>query len=145
MLNFYISQSQGNWMNDLELQEILSQITAMQSLESISLIFSRLNNGEPFKVLSEGLPKLKVLGIKIIETDQPDFWFPFEDLVHIVSLEKLEIILPMINKDNILKKLPKIKSLKELSIKNNKSWSMGPYIITMEDYSRIGAFNLFAK
>ena len=103
-----------------QLSILLNQLKYIQSLESLILELSQVDDLQPFRVLLENFTKLKSLEITIHKVNQIDSFFPFEDLVFMDSLEKLEVIFPTYNKEEVLKKLPKLKNLKEIKI--GKIW-----------------------
>ena len=130
------SVSESTNFRGVQLQNILSQIVDIESLESLSLFFDRIEDLQPFKILFKGLPNLLSLEIKILSELQSDAPFPFDDLAQMLSLEKLCIKLPKFDKSAALTVLPRIKNIKELYIGLYLSFR-GINSITMDDYVKL--------
>jgi len=135
-----------NDCDDTQLEGLLNQLTVIQTLKSLNLDIKRINDAHPFKVLLKSFPKLLSLNIKIGTLKESELSFPFEDLIHLSSLETLMILIPLQNKNEILNRLPHLERLKDLTIGSDDTfiWNL-MNTITIKDYSRAKSASLFAK
>ena len=117
-------------------QTFLTQLSKIQTLESIILSFTQLEDVETLRILFNNFPHLKSLEIQIENMKEHEpFNFPYEDLNQLKCLEKLKLGLAGFEKKNALLRLLKMESLKEIDINNfSSNWANR---ITMADYKQI--------
>jgi len=113
------------WSNGLDMnhcitsplfENLMHQLTHLQSLESLDLEFGQLETAEPFKIILGGFPTLKTLEISLLRQLPAFSTFPFEDLIHLKSIKKLVLLFAEFDKELVLKRLPKISSLDNVKI-----------------------------
>ena len=115
---------------------IFSQLTLLQSVENLELKFYTIKNVRYFSELFDGLPDLKALEIKIQNTLESDFRFPFENMGKMNSLEKLIVKLPRYERDEILPVLPRMRNIRELEIRSSYLYCLSKEITT-DDYLKM--------
>ena len=118
-----------------DVQTIIAQLTSIQSLERLYLNIYSLKDAKDLKILFTGFPDLKLLDLTIISNGTGyNFTCPFEDIVHMKSLEKLSIFMPNQETTKILNRIPKLKSIKEIYIGNRRDVQRK---LTIADYKKL--------